>query len=91
VARQSLVLLRSRALDQYPPKALLISLQSGIEKGVLDQATVGASIFSIQLSTLKDIDAPVPPCRPCMRWCGPSIKGRRFGKKSNSCATYESS
>lgn len=61
VAGQSLVLLRSRFPDQYPPKALLIFLRSAIGQGLLNQAAVGASIPSIQLSTLKNIEIPVPP------------------------------
>ncbi|HEN8710436.1 TPA: N-6 DNA methylase [Pseudomonas putida] len=61
VAGQSLVLLRSRFPDQYPPKAMLIFLRSAIGQGLLNQAAVGASIPSIQLSTLKNIDIPVPP------------------------------
>ncbi|WP_312452353.1 N-6 DNA methylase [Stutzerimonas nitrititolerans] len=61
VAGQSLVLLRSRSPDQYPPKALLIFLRSAIGQGLLNQAAVGASIPSIQLSTLKNIEIPVPP------------------------------
>lgn len=61
VAGQSLVLLRSRFPDQYPPKALLIFLRSAIGQGLLNQAAVGASIPSIQLSTLKSIEIPVPP------------------------------
>lgn len=61
VAGQSLVLLRSRLPDQYPPKALLIFLRSAIGQGLLNQAAVGASIPSIQLSTLKNIEIPVPP------------------------------
>lgn len=61
VAGQSLVLLRSRFPDQYPPKALLIFLRSAIGQGLLNQAAVGASIPSIQLSTLKNMEIPVPP------------------------------
>lgn len=61
VAGQSLVLLRSRFPDQYPPKALLIFLRSVIGQGLLNQAAVGASIPSIQLSTLKNMEIPVPP------------------------------
>ncbi|PKQ39011.1 hypothetical protein CXP40_23185 [Pseudomonas sp. YY-1] len=61
VAGQSLVLLRSRFPDQYPPKALLILLRSAIGQGLLNQAAVGATIPSIQLSTLKNIEIPVPP------------------------------
>lgn len=61
IAGQSSVLLRSRFPDQYPPKALLIFLRSAIGQGLLNQAAVGASIPSIQLSTLKNIEIPVPP------------------------------
>jgi type I restriction enzyme M protein len=61
VAGQSLVLLRSRFPDQYPPKALLIFLRSAVGQGLLNQAAVGASIPSIQLSTLKNMEIPVPP------------------------------
>ncbi|MFA0920083.1 hypothetical protein ALP73_200343 [Pseudomonas coronafaciens pv. garcae] len=61
VAGQSLVLLRSRFPDQYPPKALLIFLRSAIGQSLLSQAAVGATIPSIQLSTLKNIEIPVPP------------------------------
>ena len=61
IAGQSLVVLRSRFPDQYPPKALLIFLRSAVGQGLLSQAAVGASIPSIQLSTLKNIDIPVPP------------------------------
>lgn len=60
VTGQSLVLLRSRFPDQYPPKALLIYLRSAMGQGLLNQIAVGATSPSIQLSSLKNMGIPVP-------------------------------
>lgn len=59
--------LHSRALNQYLSKALLIFLQSVIGQCLLNKATMGASIPSIQLSTLKNTEIPTPPLPPANR------------------------
>lgn len=60
IAGQSLVVLRSRFPEIYPPKALLIYLRSAMGQGLLSRMAVGASIPSLQLSALKDLEIPVP-------------------------------
>lgn len=60
IAGQSLVVLRSRFPDIYPAKALLAYLRSGMGQGLLSRMAVGASIPSIQLSALKEMEIPVP-------------------------------
>lgn len=59
VAGQSLVVLRSRLPEIYPPKALLIYLRSAMGQGLLSRMAVGASIPSLQLSALKELEIPV--------------------------------
>jgi type I restriction enzyme M protein len=61
VAGQSLVVLRSRLPEFYPPEKLLIYLRSPIGQGVLSRLAVSASIPSIQLSALKDMEIPIAP------------------------------
>ena len=60
IAGQSLAILRSKKPDVYPPKALLIYLRSEMGQMLLNRIAVGASIPSIQLSALKDLEIPVP-------------------------------
>ncbi|WP_455887670.1 N-6 DNA methylase [Pseudomonas rustica] len=60
IAGQSLVVLRSRFPEIYPPEALLIYLRSAMGQGLLSRMAVGASIPSIQLSALKEMAIPVP-------------------------------
>lgn len=60
IAGQSLVVLRCRFPEIYPPKALLIYLRSAMGQGLLSRMAVGASIPSLQLSALKDLEIPVP-------------------------------
>lgn len=60
VAGQSLLVMRSRRPEQYPAKAMLVFLRSAMGQGLLNQTAVGASIPSIQLSTLKNMEIPVP-------------------------------
>ncbi|WP_342244714.1 type I restriction-modification system subunit M/S [Pseudomonas sp. OTU5201] len=59
IAGQSLVVLRSRFPEIYPPEALLIYLRSAMGQGLLSRMAVGASIPSIQLSALKEMQIPV--------------------------------
>lgn len=63
LAGQSLVVLRSRLPEFYPPEMLLIYLRSPIGQGVLSRMAVSASIPSIQLSALKDMEIPVAPLK----------------------------
>ena len=60
IAGQSLVILRSRYPEIYPPKALLIYLRSAMGQGLLSRTAVGASIPSLQLSALKELEIPMP-------------------------------
>lgn len=60
VAGQSLAILRSRYPEIYPPKALLVYLRSEIGQALLNRIAVSATIPSIQLSALKDLEIPVP-------------------------------
>lgn len=60
IAGQSLAILRSKKPDVYPPKALLIYLRSEMGQTLLKRIAVGATIPSIQLSALKDLEIPVP-------------------------------
>lgn len=60
ITGQSLVILRSRFPEIYPPKALLIYLRSAMGQGLLSRMAVGASIPSLQLSALKELEIPLP-------------------------------
>ncbi len=60
IAGQSLVILRSKRPQEYPPKALLTYLRSSLGHAVLKHIAVGATTPSIQLSALKDLEVPVP-------------------------------
>lgn len=60
IAGQSLTILRSKRPEIYPPKALLICLRSDMGQALLKHIVVGATIPSIQLSTLKELAIPVP-------------------------------
>lgn len=60
IAGQSLAILRSKKPETYPPKALLVYLRSEMGQALLNRMAVGASIPSIQLSALKDLEIPVP-------------------------------
>ncbi|HDS0937061.1 TPA: N-6 DNA methylase [Pseudomonas putida] len=60
ITGQSLVILRSRFPEIYPPKALLIYLRSAMGQGLLSRMAVGASIPSLQLSALKELEIPMP-------------------------------
>jgi len=60
IAGQSLAILRSKCPDLYPPKALLTYLRSDIGQALLKHMAVGATIPSIQLSALKELEIPVP-------------------------------
>ncbi len=60
IAGQSLAILRSKRPDEYPPKALLTYLRSDIGQALLKHMAVGATIPSIQLSALKELEIPVP-------------------------------
>jgi type I restriction enzyme M protein len=60
ITGQSLVILRSRFPEIYPPKALLIYLRSAMGQGLLSRMAVGASIPSLQLSALKELEIPIP-------------------------------
>ncbi|WP_416467501.1 N-6 DNA methylase [Pseudomonas sp. LFS044] len=60
ITGQSLVILRCRFPEIYPPKALLIYLRSAMGQGLLSRMAVGASIPSLQLSALKELEIPMP-------------------------------
>ena len=60
IAGQSLAILRSKRPDLYPPKALLTYLRSSIGQALLRHMAVGATIPSIQLSALKELEIPAP-------------------------------
>ncbi|WP_455232208.1 N-6 DNA methylase [Geopseudomonas aromaticivorans] len=60
IAGQSLTILRSKRPDMYPPKALLTYLRSDMGQALLRHIAVGATIPSIQLSALKELEIPVP-------------------------------
>lgn len=67
VAGQSLIVLRSRLPELYPPEVLLIYLRSAIGQGVLSRMAVSATIPSIQLSALKEMEIPVAPLKDMQR------------------------
>lgn len=58
VAGQSFVVLRSMKNVSYEPKALLVYLRSEIGQALLSRLVVGASMPTIQLASLKDLDIP---------------------------------
>ncbi|MGE6993789.1 N-6 DNA methylase [Pseudomonas sp. NPDC047961] len=60
IAGQSLAILRSQRPELYPPKSLLLYLRSAVGQASLNRIAVGATIPSIQLSALKDLEIPVP-------------------------------
>ncbi|VVN19940.1 hypothetical protein PS645_04247 [Pseudomonas fluorescens] len=60
IAGQSLAILRSKTPEMYPPKALLVFLRSEMGQALLNRIAVSATIPSIQLSALKDLEIPVP-------------------------------
>lgn len=60
IAGQSLAILRSRAPEMYPPKALLVFLRSEMGQALINRIAVSATIPSIQLSALKDLEIPIP-------------------------------
>jgi type I restriction enzyme M protein len=60
IAGQSLAILRSRNPEIYPPKAILVYLRSEMGQALLNRIAVSATIPSIQLSALKDLEIPVP-------------------------------
>lgn len=60
IAGQSLAILRSKPPEIYPPKALLVFLRSEMGLALLNRIAVSATIPSIQLSALKDLEIPVP-------------------------------
>jgi type I restriction enzyme M protein len=58
VAGQSFVVLRSMKNASYEPKALLVYLRSEIGQALLSRLVVGASMPTIQLTSLKDLGIP---------------------------------
>lgn len=60
IAGQSLVILRSKRPDLYPPKVLLMYLRSKMGQALIRHIAVGAFIPSIQLSALKELEIPLP-------------------------------
>lgn len=67
IAGQSLAILRSRRPDLYPPKVLLTYLRSKMGQALLRHIAVGATIPSIQLSALKELEIPVPTAEEMSR------------------------
>lgn len=60
IAGQSLAILRSRNPEMYPPKVILVYLRSEMGQALLNRIAVSATIPSIQLSALKELEIPVP-------------------------------
>jgi len=60
IAGQSFVILRAVEPAKYPPEALVVYLRSQIGQALLDRIAVGATMASIQLSALKELEIPIP-------------------------------
>ena len=60
IAGQSFVILRTGDLAQYPPEVLVVYLRSQIGQALLNRIAVGATMASIQLSALKELEIPIP-------------------------------
>lgn len=60
IAGQSFVILRAGEQAKYPPEALVVYLRSQIGQALLNRIAVGATMASIQLSALKELEIPIP-------------------------------
>lgn len=60
IAGQSFVILRAGEPAKYPPEALVVYLRSQIGQALLNRIAVGATMASIQLSALKELEIPIP-------------------------------
>lgn len=60
IAGQSFVILRAGKPTKYPPEALVVYLRSEIGQALLNRIAVGATMSSIQLSALKELEIPIP-------------------------------